>query len=427
MKKKNLPCSKSSGFLSLLRPTLIALLIFVSCLKSKAQIISLFENPTVSVYIQHPPDLSLKVKKIAFAPATGECSDQIVNAITSEFVTYRIEVVDRENLKTILAEHSFTLTGSVDQTSAATMGKILGPSALIFVKVLRCATQQDRLYDTEKKYSSQTGAPYNATVNISRTKAFLTVSIQVVDLTTSKIFAAQTLNYSPEKSNRSYTGYPEFPTTFEVQDMAFKSAVEDVHHMFLPWGEYKTVEFFDDKDFKMKEAFKALKDGNIDLAFNTTKQGLEECNNDNKVKDKKQGHINYNMGICYMLKYKYDSALVFLNEASKFISGDNVKKAINDCQQAQSLQKRSQTLEQIASYETKKQKEEEDKRIQADAENTLTNKSIMDMVQLKLPESVILQKIKSSKCKFDTTPDALATLTKSGVSEKIMMAMIEKQ
>ena len=59
--------------------------------------------------------------------------------------------------------------------------------------------------------------------------------------------------------------------------------------------------------------------------------------------------------------------------------------------------------------------------------NTLTNKSIIDMVQLKLPETVILQKIKSSKCKFDTNPDALANLTKSGVSEKVMMAMIEKQ
>lgn len=74
-----------------------------------------------------------------------------------------------------------------------------------------------------------------------------------------------------------------------------------------------------------------------------------------------------------------------------------------------------------------KQKADEEKQVKAEVENTLTNKSVIDMVELKLPESVILQKIKSSKCKFDTTPDALATLTKSGVGEKIMMAMIEKQ
>ena len=58
--------------------------------------------------------------------------------------------------------------------------------------------------------------------------------------------------------------------------------------------------------------------------------------------------------------------------------------------------------------------------------NALTNDDVIAMVKLKLSDAIILQKIKVSKCKFDTTPAALSSLTKAGVKEKIIMAMMEK-
>lgn len=422
MKKKILlPVNGSTTlFLSI---TMTILLIFNSHFKSAAQ---LFGNPTISISYTRSPSISLKFKKIAFAPATGTCSDELVNAIISDFVSNRIEVIDRENLQTILKEHSFTLTSSVEQTSAASIGKILGPSALIFIKVTRCATQQEKLYNTERKYNPQ-GIAYDAPVYISRTRGFLTASIQVIDLASTKTLAAQTLNYSPEKSNKSNTGYMEFPTTFEIQDMAIKSAVEEVNHMFIPYREHKTFEFYDGKDFKMKEAYKTLKSGNIGQAFNITKQGFEECQKDTKVKEKTKVHVYYNMGICYMLTGDFNSALKIFEEAKNYKPEPNVSKAYRECVDAIIEKNREERQETMASNELTKQKAEEEKKIQTEAESTLSNKSIIDMVQLKLPESVILQKIKSSKCKFDTNPDALANLTKAGVGEKIMMAMIEKQ
>jgi hypothetical protein len=86
-----------------------------------------------------------------------------------------------------------------------------------------------------------------------------------------------------------------------------------------------------------------------------------------------------------------------------------------------------QRVEEKASLELAKVRAEEDHKTKVAENNTLDNKGIIEMTKMKLPETVIMQKIKSSPCRFDTTPEALVTLTKSGVSEKVMMVMIEKQ
>lgn len=406
---------------------LLYLVIFFICSSSNAQFFDRLSNPQVTVSLTHPPGFGIKVNKVAFGPSSGTCSDQIVDALISDFVSNNIEVVDRTNLNTILSEHSFTLSGSVDKTSAAALGKILGPSVLIFVNVQRCATQQDKLYDKETKYDAQRKVNYQVYAYISRTRAFLKVSVRTVDLATGRIFAAQSFEYSPEKSNKSYQGYPEFPTSYDVQDIALKYAVWDIHKMYLPWNENRSLYFFDDKDFNLKDAFKALKDNNVDQAFELSKQNLEECKKDGKAKDKIISHANYNLGMCHMIRSEYDLAIKYFNEAKELKSGNIISEAIADCQRAKTLSESMQRVEDKASFETAKTQAAEEIKAQAEVTNTLNNKSIIEMVQLKLPEGVIIQKIKSSKCKFDTNPDALGALTKAGVSEKIVMAMIEKQ
>lgn len=403
------------------------LLTFANPLNATAQFFDRLSNPQVTVSLTHPPGFGIKVNKIAFGPSSGTCSDQIVDALISDFVSNNIEVVDRTNLNAILSEHSFTLSGSVDKTSAVTLGKILGPSILIFINVQRCATQQDKLYDKETKYDAQSKTNYQVYAYFSRTRAFLKFSIRTVDLATGRIFTAQTLEYSPEKSNKSYQGYPEFPAEFDVQDIAFKYAVRDIHRLYLPWNENRSLYFFDDKDFNLKDAYKALKDGNINHAFELSQQNLDACKKDDKVKDKILAHANYNLGMCHMIRSEYDLALKYFNEANKLRSGNIITESIADCQNAKLLSESLQKVEEKASYEAMKSQAAEQKNVQVEVANTLTNKSITDMVKLKLPASIVIQKIKSSKCKFDTTPDALAILTQAGVSEQVIMAMIEKQ
>lgn len=55
----------------------------------------------------------------------------------------------------------------------------------------------------------------------------------------------------------------------------------------------------------------------------------------------------------------------------------------------------------------------------------LTNSDIIMMAQAKLPDSVIIAKIRSSSCKFDTSADALIELRQTGVSGAVLAAMAE--
>lgn len=58
-------------------------------------------------------------------------------------------------------------------------------------------------------------------------------------------------------------------------------------------------------------------------------------------------------------------------------------------------------------------------------ETILTNSSIIELVKAGLSESVILAKIKNSKCEFDTSSSALVSLKENGVSDNIITAIIE--
>ena len=55
----------------------------------------------------------------------------------------------------------------------------------------------------------------------------------------------------------------------------------------------------------------------------------------------------------------------------------------------------------------------------------LTNQDIIKMVQAKLPDAVVVAKIKSTPCKFDTSADALIALKQDGASDAVLAAMAE--
>jgi hypothetical protein len=59
------------------------------------------------------------------------------------------------------------------------------------------------------------------------------------------------------------------------------------------------------------------------------------------------------------------------------------------------------------------------------APQTFTNDDVIKLVQAQLSESVILAKIKSSTCDFDTNTDALIKLKRAGVSEPVLQAMLD--
>jgi hypothetical protein len=58
------------------------------------------------------------------------------------------------------------------------------------------------------------------------------------------------------------------------------------------------------------------------------------------------------------------------------------------------------------------------------AQEVLTNDSVVKMVKAGLPDTVIIQKIRASERKFDTSADALIKLKGAGVPDKVIEAMV---
>lgn len=385
-------------------------------------------NPQISVRINHPPQLGLKINKIVFNQTVGNCSDQITDALISTFVTNGVEVIDRTNLQAILNEHEFNFTGYVDKNSAAAIGKIIGPSAMITVKVLRCQTKiEDNLYADEQRYNWSTGKTQIDRAYIARTTVYLKASIQTTDLTTGRIFTAQVFDYSPTEENKSYTGRPEAPDEFRVQERAFRSLTYNVHTMFFPWVESVDLFFFDDKDGGLQEAYKAFKAGDYAQAFELSKKNLEFCKNSKGIKDKVLGHAYYNLGIMYFIENDWDKALELFREAQLKRPGSIVEMSILQCQKAKILAEEMQKVDDKASMEIGKSQNQAQQAKQAQTANTMTNADIISMTEKKLPTNLIIQKIKTSTCNFNTSTDELIKLTNAGVAEEIILLMMEKK
>ena len=56
---------------------------------------------------------------------------------------------------------------------------------------------------------------------------------------------------------------------------------------------------------------------------------------------------------------------------------------------------------------------------------TLKNSDIMTMVRAKLPTALIIEKINTSSCSFDTFPSVLAEMKYKGVPDEILLAMVQ--
>lgn len=427
--KKIKPFTDLENLKTTLRKVSLFLLVVIGLIQTtNAQFFDELSNPLVSVNIKHPPELGLKINKIAFNTSSGSCADQIIDAIISDFVNNNIEVVDRANLQTILAEHDFNFTGYVDQSTAVRIGKIIGPSALLTVKVLRCETKvQDDLYNIENKHDYKTNTNYQVKAFIARTSFFLKVSIQTTDLSTGRIFTALVLDYTPARENKSYNGKPEPPTEFEVQEIAYNSLVREVHRMFIPWTSTSDLYFFDDKEGNLKAAYIALQSGLTEDALSISIKNLENCKNTAGIKDKTLAHAYYNLGMSYFIINEYDKAILNFQQAQSLRPGTIVSEAIERCQNAKESALKMQKVDENAIIEADKALAQEAQAEKAEADNTLTNADIIDLTNKKIPKNLILQKIRISKCKFDTSSEALISLSGAGIDEEVIMLMMEKK
>ncbi|HVB03749.1 MAG TPA: hypothetical protein VNE41_08510 [Chitinophagaceae bacterium] len=381
-------------------------------------------SPQLNIPLTHPPELGILISKLAFGPSSGLCSGRIIRDITSDLINGHIQVLDQTDFNSLLSDHGIFLGDRIDQENISNIEKVIGPSALVFIHVQRCGTSEDQYNDKESTYDARTKKNTRQIGYFSRTQAFLTGNIRVVDLTTGQIFAAQTFNFSPGNVNKSLTGYPGYPDAGIVREQAFNLVRTQLDRMFLPWIEATKLYYFNDKAGNLKQAFDALKAQDLTGAFDISEKNLEADKNNPKLKSKILGHAFYNMGMSYLFREEFDSAMDNFHQALRYSPGTIITQAMATCQKEKRLSAEMQQLDQSASVGISATNEAPDSTLQGQNTPVLTNADVIQMSADKLPPAIIIAKINHSTCKFDTSPASLSLLTKSGVDEKVIEAMI---
>jgi hypothetical protein len=308
----------------------------VLALPVNAQLWDSLTNPKVTVTINHPPGLGLNVKKIAFAPISNasNCADQLLDMVGSDFVASGAEVIDRQNLEAMLAEHKFNLTEYVDPAAKARLGKMLGPAALVFVKVTRCAPEQKSLKG--EVWKDRNGNYHRDFM--SRTSVYLKGSVRTVDLTTGRTLAAVPIDETVTRENKSRDECcPEFPSEFDVQDEAMQRGVLQAHRMFFPWSETRPLYFFDDVPCGLQTAFRMLKAGDHEGTLRQSLDNAQNCVAGPKVKEKVVWHAQYNAGLAHFILGEHAKALEYLNKAAAGGGGTIVTESAAECRRALQL------------------------------------------------------------------------------------------
>lgn len=306
----------------------------------QAQFWSELANPKVEVVVVHPPGLGLKVERLAFAPARDLHSRELADALTAELVQGRqVEVVDRAHLDAVLKEQELGASGYVEPATIARLGKLLGPSVLVIVNVNRSDLSRNQSVKEERSTDSKTKKEVVRFRRTSITSLDFSATVQVVDLSTGRVFGAQRLEDAPSLSNTSYEGYPAYPRDAEVRRLAFETAKAKVLRMLVSWSEVRKLTFFDDEVFGMEKAHERLKARDTRGALDLALGGLEQSRLDKGQKPKYYPRAQYNVGIIRFIQGQYEEALPHLRAALDMQPDASIfQTALRECQEALQLQ-----------------------------------------------------------------------------------------
>jgi len=309
-------------------------------LPARAQFWSELANPKVEVTLIHPPGLGLKVERLAFTPSRDLNSRELADALTADLVQSRqVEVVDRAHLDAVLKEQELGASGYVEPATIARLGKLLGPSVLVIVNVNRSDLSRTQAAKEERSTDYKTKQEIVRLKRTATTSLDFSATVQVVDLSTGRVFGAQRLEDAPSLSNSSYDGVPAHPRDSDVRRLAFETAKVKVLRLLLPWSEVRKLTFFDDEVFGMGRAHERLKARDTHGALDLALDGLDQSRRDKGQKPKYYPRAEYNVGIIRFIQGQYEEALPHLRTALDLQPDASIfQTALRECQEAIQLQ-----------------------------------------------------------------------------------------
>jgi tetratricopeptide (TPR) repeat protein len=387
------------------------------------------KRETFTVPVAHPPELVLpNVKRIAIAGFAGVPCGQELRDRLSETITRSgtFELIDRTSLGSLRAEQDLQASAFADRANAVRLGKLLGPAAIMAGSVSSCSADYSPI-TSEKAYKDKKGRVHT---NYTRsTTAHLGLSVQIIDVATSKVVLFRTLAYNPVEERQAEDQYPAAVDGRELMEQAIATAEQDVEHLLFGWRESISVTVHADKECDLKPAALQIRGGDFTGAAETMQKAIDrQCGApDDKVALAKAYH---NRGVALTYAGRPDEGLKSLEQANSLWPGNVSEEAMTAARKIIRARSEQQIQDAAAA--------DADKASAANAQTTsavaqaqnaslVSNKDVIDMVQAKLSDQVIIRQVRTTKCKFDTSPSALIQMKKAGASDAVVLALTEAQ
>lgn len=308
---------------------------------ANAQLWDRITTPTVDVTMTHAPAVKIKLDHVAFGPPTGRCADELTDAIYADFSSSGATVIDRAHIQSIIAEHKLNVSGLVDESTAAKIGKLVGAGALIFVKVHECGTtHSQRTYDAKDKKGNVTRYYYLST------RGTLKGSVQAIDMTSGIALGAHLINLTAALENSDGSG--NYPPDDAVLSGLQNQAVGEVHRMFFAWSEAKKLHFYNDKECGISTAYQLLRGADYDGALKEAANSVETCKGMPSIKPAVVAHAYYNLGMMNFMKENYDPALEALSQAARLSGGSIITDSMAECRRAKTLSQEMMSYQEHA-------------------------------------------------------------------------------
>jgi tetratricopeptide (TPR) repeat protein len=245
--------------------------------------------------------------------------------------TGRFEVVDRQNLTSVLAEQIRGSSGIVDDSTAAEAGKILGVQALIFGRVKNFAPKEQI---KEDKWKDKKG--YHITyTRIGRCD--VAANFKVIDATTGKILSSKDFAYYFDDST---SAVDQDPPSIDINLLCSQSANSVVKSFLKVIAPYKiSVPVYFESIKKSVATERGIKLAKADQLENALESFLEAASQEYKdAKDRASAF--YNLGVTYKFLGKYDKAFEFVNQAVKINPVEKYANELTDIKKMQADQKK---------------------------------------------------------------------------------------
>ena len=388
------------------RAAVLAILVISPASCASMRYSSVF-NPSITVEVEHPPDVGFVVSEVVFGEdlrrgrgrsgtPEASCEAEWVQVLTEWLVERGVRVGRRDDGR--------------------------NADASIAVNVTRCETEQERLEGSREiaervgdETRRRTVPEYHA-----RTRVAFRATFEVTDLSTGLVAASRTLAYEPEMTNSSVRGLPDFPSPGDVARRAYLGTIDDIAPIVFNWVDVRELVFFNDERCELDVAHRAVEAGQYEraLAISITNAGLCEPDPEADITARDVAAAHHNVGVLYRIQGDFESAVASF-ERARAADPDNglVREAIRETLSAEATAAELRRVQGTAAGGQQRLPE---------GERVLRNDDVVAMARDGIADEVIVEVIRTSAVDFDLSREALAQLTREGLSAVVVAAMVRR-